>query len=111
MDDAFKYVKSNGGLCSEKEYPYAGKDHIFCRKCDQKYAPISGYVDVKVKDSSALETAVAAGCVSVSIEADQTAFQSYSSGVMTGRFVVIFFFFFFLMIFKFFFFFKVVAPV
>jgi len=35
--------------------------------------------------SSALETATAAGCVSIGIEADQTAFQHYSSGVLTGN--------------------------
>jgi len=29
--------------------------------------------------------AVAEGCVSVAIEADQTAFQHYSSGVLTGN--------------------------
>ena len=43
------------------------------------------YTNVQKDSDSALETASAAGCVSVSIEADQTAFQYYSSGVLTGN--------------------------
>ena len=34
--------------------------------------------------STALQEAVAAGCVGVGIEADQTAFQYYSSGILNG---------------------------
>ena len=32
-----------------------------------------------------MQSAVAEGCVSVAIEADQFAFQYYSSGVLTGN--------------------------
>jgi cathepsin L len=85
MDDAFKYVKANGGLCSETEYPYKGVDGT-CKSssCGTKYDPISTYTDVTTDNEASLETAVAAGCVSVAIEADQFAFQFYSGGILNG---------------------------
>jgi len=85
MDSAFKYVEKEGGLCSETEYPYTGTDGT-CKasSCGTKYNKISGYSDVTADDETALETAAAVGCVSVAIEADQYAFQYYSSGVLTG---------------------------
>lgn len=86
MDDAFKYVESEGGLCSEEEYPYEAKDGT-CRStsCGTKYDAISGYQDVKAESEESLQAAVAEGPVSIAIEADQTAFQFYSTGVMDGR--------------------------
>jgi len=85
MDQAFEYVIKEGGLCSESEYPYTGTDGT-CKatSCGTKYDAIKSYTDVTTDDATALETAVAAGCVSVAIEADQYAFQYYSSGVLTG---------------------------
>merc|ERR1712113_1115246 len=85
MDDAFKYVEANGGLCSEEEYPYTAKDGS-CQKskCTTKYDPISSYSDVKADNVADLEAAVAEGPVSIAIEADQSAFQFYSGGVLTG---------------------------
>jgi len=85
MDDAFKYAEKEGGLCSETEYPYTGVDGT-CKAttCGTKYNAIKSYTDVTVDDETALETAVVSGCVSVAIEADQAAFQYYSSGVLTG---------------------------
>jgi len=85
MDAAFKYVEKEGGLCSETEYPYTGKDGT-CKatSCGTKYNPITSYSDVTKDDPTALQTATAAGCVSVAIEADQYAFQYYSSGVLSG---------------------------
>jgi C1A family cysteine protease len=86
MDDAFKYIHAEGGLCSETEYPYRGVDGS-CKAstCGTKYDPITGYKDVTKDSESSLETAAAAGCVSVAIEADQSAFQFYSSGILNGN--------------------------
>jgi len=85
MDDAFKYVESSKGLCSEKEYPYTARDGT-CKSssCGTKYDPISSYKDVSADSMSSLEAAVAEGPVSIAIEADQSAFQFYSGGVLTG---------------------------
>jgi len=85
MDSAFQYVIKEGGLCSESEYPYMAQDGL-CKSssCGTKYDPIKTYTDVTKKDETALEEAAVTGCVSVAIEADQFAFQYYSSGILTG---------------------------
>jgi len=83
MDSAFKYVIAEGGLCTEEAYPYTGKDGICDVNCPL-YDKIASYTDVTKDDEQALEDAVAAGCVSVAIQANQFAFQYYSSGVLTG---------------------------
>jgi len=83
--NAFSYVKSEGGLCLESEYEYTARDGT-CKasSCGTKYNPISGDVKVTPDSDSALENAVAVGCNAVGVEADQTSFQYYSSGVLTG---------------------------
>jgi len=83
MDDAFEYVIKAGGICSEAEYPYKEKDETTCNSKCTKVAQISGYKDVG-KTEAALKAAVAQQPVAVAIEADQDAFQFYSSGVLTG---------------------------
>jgi len=82
MDDAFEYVIKNKGICSEAEYPYKARDEVTCKSC-KIVATISDYKDVG-KTEAALKAAVSIGPVSVAIEADQDAFQFYSSGVLTG---------------------------
>lgn len=86
MTAAFKYVKDNGGLCSEAEYPYIAKDQPTCRKssCRTKYDAISEYTNVTPRNEAALLAAVAQGPVSIAIEADENAFQFYSGGVLKG---------------------------
>jgi len=85
MDYAFEYIQADGGLCSESAYPYTGvQGSCMSASCGQFYNAIAGYTDVTPYSEPALETAVASGCVSVGIEADQYAFQYYSSGVLTG---------------------------
>jgi len=83
MDYAFAYVIKNGGLCAESDYPYKAVQGS-CRRCNV-VSKISSYKDVASNNENALLAAVALQPVSVAIEADQHAFQFYSSGVMTGR--------------------------
>merc|ERR1712013_283073 len=82
---AMEYAAKEGGLCSESEYKYEARDGT-CRasSCGKKYDANKGYKAVTTHSSTALESATAEGCVSIGIEADQTAFQHYSSGVLTG---------------------------
>jgi len=82
---AFEYIEKEGGLCTEDEYPYTGEDGT-CKAttCGKKYDKITTYEKVTKDDATALETSVVSGCVSVGIEADQFAFQYYSSGVLDG---------------------------
>jgi len=85
MTGAMKYAAKEGGLCAESAYKYEAKDGT-CKasSCGKKYDANKGYKAVTKHSASALEQATAEGCVSIGIEADQTAFQHYSSGVLTG---------------------------
>ena len=84
-EKALNYTKDAGGVCSETEYPYIGKDGV-CKSssCGTKYDANTGYIKVTANNETAMATAVSEGCIAVGIEADQTAFQHYSSGVLTG---------------------------
>jgi len=85
MDDAFKYIISNGGLDTEADYAYTARDG----KCDatkqaKKVASITGFTDVPANNEAALEDAVASkGPVSVAINVVSD-FQFYSSGIYNG---------------------------
>jgi len=86
MDNAFTFAESNP-VCTEASYPYTATDGT-CTESTTCVAGIpkggvSGYKDVAQTDN-ALMSAIAQQPVSVAIEADQLAFQFYSSGVLTG---------------------------
>jgi len=86
MDYAFDFIKKNGGMDTESDYPYLGIDS----KCDAtkkntKVVSIDGYEDVPPFDENALKKAVAHQPVSVAIEAGGMALQLYDSGVFTGE--------------------------
>ena len=81
MDNAFKYVIDNGGLCTEKEYPYIGNDSICLQNQCNNVVKINSYTDVKPNDESILKRAVAIGPVSVAIQANVSSFRFYKSGV------------------------------
>ncbi|KAJ4773379.1 hypothetical protein LUZ62_057636 [Rhynchospora pubera] len=86
MDDAFDFIIKNGGIDTEKDYPYLARDG----KCDilrknSRVVSIDGYKDVPQNDEKALKQAVAHQPVSVAIEAGGREFQLYTSGVFTGR--------------------------
>jgi len=83
MDQAFQYIKATGGLCTESSYPYTAQDGT-CKSSCKRVHTITGYTDVTRDSDSALAAAVAQQPVSVAVEADQSSFQLYSGGVMTG---------------------------
>jgi len=82
MDYAFTWVVANGGICSESSYPYTATGPNTCQTTCSSVAKISGFKDVNPMDENALASAVTLGPVSVAIEADQSVFQFYSSGVL-----------------------------
>jgi cathepsin L len=85
MDNAFKYVQANG-LCTEAAYPYTAKSSRDCKasSCSASAnSKISGYTDVKSNENS-LGAALDNQPISVAIEADQSGFQLYKSGVFCG---------------------------
>jgi len=82
MDDAFEFIIKNKGICSETDYPYKMRDETSCKTCSV-VAHISSFQDVQQSEDELMK-AVTQQPVAVAIEADQEAFQFYSSGVMTG---------------------------
>ncbi|XP_061599005.1 cathepsin L.1 [Cololabis saira] len=82
MDNAFRYIKANGGLDTEESYPYEAEDGKCRFNADNVGATCTGYVDIKHGDEDDLKEAVATiGPVSVGIDASQGSFQLYESGV------------------------------
>jgi hypothetical protein len=85
MDNAFKYVMANG-LCTEAAYPYTAKSSRDCKasSCSASAnSKITGYTDVKSTENN-LGAAVDMQPISIAIEADQSGFQLYKSGVFCG---------------------------
>ncbi|PIA57980.1 hypothetical protein AQUCO_00500126v1 [Aquilegia coerulea] len=85
MDGAFDFIIKNGGLTTEDNYPYTGKDD----KCDKKkttkkVATISGFVQVPENDEISLRVAASQQPVSTAIDATGSSFQFYSNGIFTG---------------------------
>jgi len=84
MDYAFEFVETNGGLCSEAEYPYLASQQWRCKENScTKYDPITSYTDV-TESTAAMEAACNDGPVAIAIEADQSSFQQYTGGVLTA---------------------------
>lgn len=85
MTSAFKYVM-NKGLTTEANYPYTAKNGS-CQdaKVKQAVARISTYHNVTPDSSNALLAAVANQPVSVAVEADQSAWQLYTGGIVTSN--------------------------
>jgi KDEL-tailed cysteine endopeptidase len=88
MDQAFTWVKENGGLCTESGYPYTSgetqKPNRVCKakSCGEFVSDVApkGYKDVD-RSSHALCKALDKNPVSVAIEADSQSFMLYESGI------------------------------
>merc|ERR1719461_145833 len=85
MDNGFKYIEKNGGLDSEADYPYTAKNGQCNRAEAAKHvSTIKSHQDVVEEDAADFAKAVTQQPVSVAIEADQTGFQHYRSGVFSA---------------------------
>lgn len=89
MDNAFSWINQNNGLCSEDDYPYVSGNSGMSDKCLttcnlKPNTKVLLHVDIPVNSDESLMDVLSLQPVSVAIEADQTGFQFYSSGVFTG---------------------------
>jgi len=91
MDTAFDWIERNSaGLCTEQDYAYTSGSTSARGTCmSSSCAPVSGsipkgYVDIPPNESSLLAALAEHGPIAVAIEADQSVFQFYHSGVLTG---------------------------
>ncbi|XP_060089131.1 procathepsin L-like [Heteronotia binoei] len=82
---AFLYVQHNGGINSEKTYPYLSKNSSPCRYDPQKAeAKCTSFVAIPKGDERALERALfSAGPVSIAFDSRSREFQFYKSGIFS----------------------------
>jgi len=83
MDNAFDYIKDNGGLDTEDSYPYQARQG----KCrfKKKYVGVTctGYTDVPSGKEDLLKEAVATvGPVSIAIDVTEDKFMLYKEGIL-----------------------------
>jgi C1A family cysteine protease len=84
MDDAFKYVEAKG-VELESTYPYTAASGTCKYSASKTVFKNKGYSDVTVDSPTQLQAAVNKGPVSIAIEADQSAFQQYTSGIISSN--------------------------
>ena len=89
MSSAMDWIGKNNGLCTESAYPYVSGTTQTNGACQKSCSIVSGSdvsnpVAVAANSDSAMMTAIAQQPVSIAIEADQSSFQLYKSGVFTG---------------------------
>ncbi|KAK9113360.1 hypothetical protein Syun_020157 [Stephania yunnanensis] len=81
---AFRYVVSNEGLTTDKDYPYKAKNGTCdAQKQSSKVVTISGY-ELVPPNEGALMKSVANQPVAAAIAVDQYAFDRYTKGVFKG---------------------------
>jgi len=83
MDNAFRYIEKYG-IEAEASYPYTARDGTCQYDASKTTGTVKSYQDVTPGNPDQLRAALAKGPVSVAIEADQYAFQGYTSGVITS---------------------------
>lgn len=84
MDQAFEYIKENGGIDTEEAYPYEAKEEECRYNRTFKGATDIGFQDVESGDEEALKNASATiGPLSVAIDAGTFRFRFYHSGVFS----------------------------
>merc|ERR1712195_270011 len=85
MDSAFSFYETEN-IATESSYPYTASDGT-CKTSFTTAIPaggVTGYTDVS-SETDLLDAVSTVGPISVAIEADQSSFQMYSSGVLSGN--------------------------
>jgi len=82
MTQAMDYIIANNGIDSESSYPYSATGPNTCQFTASNVASKEkAYSNVASGDESALQQSVYSGPTSVAIDASQSSFQFYTSGV------------------------------
>lgn len=86
----FSWIGKTNGLCTESAYPYVSGTTKTTGTCQKTCTDVAGsdvqsVFEVPVKSDSAMMTAISNSVVSIAIEADESSFQLYKSGVFTGK--------------------------
>jgi cathepsin L len=82
MDQAFEYIKENGGLDTEASYCYEMAQGQCRYKQADAFGCVTGYQDITEGNEQELQQALATqGPVSVAIDASHSSFQFYKQGV------------------------------
>lgn len=83
IHSAFQYIKDNGGIDTEKSYPYKAIVHAACKyRKRASGAIVRGFVNIPEGNEKKLVIAIASvGPISVAIDASHESFQFYSSGI------------------------------
>jgi len=81
VQSAYKYVLDKG-IAKEEDYKYTAVDGTCKDSTVTRAFNISDCADVPIRSVDALKQALQNGPVSIYVEADQSAFQFYSSGVV-----------------------------
>jgi C1A family cysteine protease len=84
MNQAFDYLIKFGGSEGQKDYPYTARDGS-CKADKSKVAATIASHKELPPNENALGDAIQNGPVSVAIEADQSIFQFYKSGILDGN--------------------------
>lgn len=82
MDNAFRYIKANGGIDTEASYPYTASDGNCKFEKANVGATCTGFTDIAPGSETDLQSAAATvGPISVAIDASHQSFQLYHGGV------------------------------
>jgi len=83
MSDAFSYTAMAGGIDTEADYPYQGKNGNCSFDQTKAVNANSGYYNVTPKSLDQMKAAIVGQPVSVAIQANQLVFQFYAGGVIS----------------------------
>jgi len=83
MDSAFQYIisRKTKGIDKEDDYPYTAEDGDCQAEGKAMGSTITSFKDVQAQSEPSLQAAIVNQLVSVAIDASQSSFQFYSSGV------------------------------
>ncbi|XP_028966631.1 cathepsin L [Galendromus occidentalis] len=82
FEQAFQYIKDNGGINTEDSYPYEAFDGSCRFREDSIGATVSGYQTIPKGSEADLQKAVSTiGPISVAIDVSNPSFQNYREGV------------------------------